>query len=290
MRAQALLGLSIGYQINGDLAQAYASLFDSGEPDQGRSFRMRLLVNACLIHWTAADLPGVAQAAKQILEASDPSGSQVETTTWARFHLGIFHYERNDLAAAAGYLTHLALQPYQPHLLGFLHSAAALALIHQAQGQPAQAYEIAERMMSLALETGSSGALELAKGFRAELALRQGRLAEASQWAEQYPGPLAVPQLFFYHRPLTLVRILVAQNTPASRQRAGQVLATLHAYFTSIYYTFVRIEVLALQALLHQSEGNERGALDALAQALDLAEPGGIIRLFVDLASRWSDC
>ena len=43
------------------------------------------------------------------------------------------------------------------------------------------------------------------------------------------------------------------------------------------------IEVLAVQALLHQAEGNEPAALEALQHSIDLAEPGGFIRLFVDL-------
>jgi LuxR family transcriptional regulator, maltose regulon positive regulatory protein len=138
-------------------------------------------------------------------------------------------------------------------------------------------------MSSLALESRSAGALALVRGFQAELALRQGRLAEAGEWAEQYSGPVATPQPFFYRRPLTLVRILLAQDTQASRQRAGELLTTLSAYFASIHYTAVQIDVLALQALFHHTEGNEGAALASLAAALELAQPGGSLRPFVDL-------
>jgi LuxR family maltose regulon positive regulatory protein len=82
---------------------------------------------------------------------------------------------------------------------------------------------------------------------------------------------------------LTLARILLAQDTPRSRQKAGQVLSELYAYSTSLHYTSVVIEVLALQALLHQAEDQPQTALDSLQRALDLAEPAGIIRAFVDL-------
>ena len=41
--------------------------------------------------------------------------------------------------------------------------------------------------------------------------------------------------------------------------------------------------MLALEALLHAAEGNEPAALQALEQALILAQPGGFIRAFVDL-------
>jgi len=43
------------------------------------------------------------------------------------------------------------------------------------------------------------------------------------------------------------------------------------------------VEVLAVQALLHQAEGHEPAALEALRHSIGLAESGGFIRLFVDL-------
>ena len=64
-----------------------------------------------------------------------------------------------------------------------------------------------------------------------------------------------MPRPFFYRPPLTLARILLAEDTPLSRQHAGQVLSELYDYYTSIHYTSVVIEVLAVQALLYQAEG-----------------------------------
>ena len=283
LRAQARLFLGNGYLAAGDLKQAYATLYDSGEPAHGRAFQIRLLIGACLIHWFAADLPGLAQAATQILNGSDQSGSQMETTTWAHHHLGVCHYERNDLAEAEHQLTAVVRQPYQTHVQCYLNSAAALALAYQAQGQPDKAREIAAQMVSFALEIHGTVGLFLAKAFQAELALRQGRLAEAVSWTEQNDVPLSIPRPFFYRPPLTLARILLAQDTPNSRQQAGQVLSELYDYYTAIHYTSVVIEVLALQALLYQAQDHAQAALDALQRAIELAEPGGFIRAFVDL-------
>jgi LuxR family maltose regulon positive regulatory protein len=41
--------------------------------------------------------------------------------------------------------------------------------------------------------------------------------------------------------------------------------------------------VLALQALYYAAEGDEPAALNALEQAVTLAQPGGFVRVFVDL-------
>jgi ATP/maltotriose-dependent transcriptional regulator MalT len=102
LRAQARLFLSACYQMAGELGPAYANLYDSGEPDQGGALRKRLLMNACFVHWLAADLSSVAQAATQVLDGSDQAGLQMETSTWAHYYLGLVHYQRNELAEASG--------------------------------------------------------------------------------------------------------------------------------------------------------------------------------------------
>jgi LuxR family maltose regulon positive regulatory protein len=56
----------------------------------------------------------------------------------------------------------------------------------------------------------------------------------------------------------------------------------MHDYYASIHSTRVLIEVHALQALLRAAQGNEPKALSKLAEALALAEPGGLVRLFLD--------
>ncbi len=282
-RAMARLFLSVGFVAKGDLAQANATLYDSGESVYDHAFQLRMLTNACFIHWISVDLSALQQAAIQILAKAGQAEFQVETVTWARYHLAICHYQRNELAEAEEQLTPLVRQPYRSHVQCYLHSAAAMALVYQAQGQPDRARDIAQRMITFALEIDRTNGLFMAKAFHAELALRQGRLAEAVYWAEHTDVPLALPMPFFYRLPLTPARILIAQNTPISRKRAGQRLLNLHDYFTSIHYTSVVIEVLAMQALLHQVEGRQQAALATLGQAIALAEPGGSIRPFIDL-------
>jgi LuxR family transcriptional regulator, maltose regulon positive regulatory protein len=284
IRGYARLFLSGGYQMSGDLTQAYAALYATGEPDQSRGYQNLLIGLACLVHWATADLSGMVQSARRVLAASNPS-DRSEVFTWSQHHVGLYHYQRNDLATAEKYLLPLVLQPYTSHAMCFLNSAVLLARIRQAQSQPAEAQEIVDVMLSFALETHSEVARFSAQAFQAELALRQGRLAEAGQWAEHYGSIRPVPMPFAYVPPLTLAMILLAQDTPASRQRARQFLAQMDDYFTPIHYTSVRIRILALQAMLYSAEGDEQQALAALAQSIALAEPGGFLRFFVDLGA-----
>ena len=132
--------------------------------------------------------------------------------------------------------------------------------------------------------------LQVLRAFQAELALLQGRIAEAGQWAAQVDSSLPLMAMpLFYAPQLTLPKVLLALNTPFSRQQAAEVLARLYEFVTATHNTRFLIEVLALQALLHDAQKNEKAALKALEQAIMLAQPGGFIRLFADLGPRMRD-
>jgi LuxR family maltose regulon positive regulatory protein len=94
---------------------------------------------------------------------------------------------------------------------------------------------------------------------------------------------------YWYAPQMTLPKVLLAQATPDSLDQAAEVLARLLAFVTSIHNTRFHIEVLALQALLDHALGNEPRALAAVEQAVALAQPGGFVRLFVDLGPAMGD-
>lgn len=86
-----------------------------------------------------------------------------------------------------------------------------------------------------------------------------------------------------------MAKVLLAKGTSKSQERAATLLTRLHEFFTSIHNTRFLIDVLALQALLYDARGDEPTALSALERAISLAEPGGFIRPFLDLAPKMAD-
>jgi LuxR family maltose regulon positive regulatory protein len=154
-------------------------------------------------------------------------------------------------------------------------------LTYQALDSSDQAQDIAGATIAYLNELENVEFLPQLRALQAELALRQGHVDEAGLWARQfdpYPLPLMVT---FYVPQLTLLKVLLAQDTTAGRKQASELLAKLYEHvLTDKRYM---IEVLALQALLEKAQGDPVGALDKLGQAIHMAEPGGFIRLFVDL-------
>jgi LuxR family maltose regulon positive regulatory protein len=111
----------------------------------------------------------------------------------------------------------------------------------------------------------------------------------AFQWAEGYQAKPFRPTYRFYNPQVTLVRVLLAQGTTDSLNQATDLLNQLHDFLVSICNNRFRIDVLALQALLHNARGEHSVALEKLTEALNLAEPGRFIRLFVDLGPQMAD-
>ena len=281
LRAFARGYQSLAYLASGDRAQAYATIRQSGESVHGDSQPV-MAVMACFTYWLAADLANMAQAARYAVDNSVLSDG-TEAATWSRYHLGLYHYQRNNLTDAEKLLLPLIMQPHLPSLNCYLNSAIMLARIRQVQCRPEEALEIVNGMMSFGFEIHNEVMLFNVRAFQAELALRQAHLATAVQWAEQYGPfrPLLAANLFV--PPEVLAMILLAQDTPVSRQRARELLTQMNDFYSSIHCTTIRIRVLALQAMLCSAEGDEPQALAALADSIALAEPGGFLRLFVDL-------
>jgi LuxR family maltose regulon positive regulatory protein len=115
----------------------------------------------------------------------------------------------------------------------------------------------------------------------------QGRLGEALGWAREQG--LSVEDDLSYLREfehITLARVLMAQYKGdhagrTMREAVGLLERLLQAADTGRRTGSV-IEILMLQALAHQAQGDIPAALVPLRQALTLAEPAGYVRMFVD--------
>jgi LuxR family maltose regulon positive regulatory protein len=117
--------------------------------------------------------------------------------------------------------------------------------------------------------------------------IAQGRLGEALGWAREQG--LSVHDGLSYLREfehITLARLLLAQY---QRDRADRSLLETMGLLERLLQaaeegerTGSVIEILMLQALAHQGQGDIPAALVPLERALRLAEPEGYVRIFVD--------
>ena len=284
-RGYALIVLGAALRTSGDPEGArkviYDALADTSVP-MG-TFQCRLLMVLSALNWVTADLPAMRLAANQYLELGEKLGL-AESTMNARYFLGCVQYHQNELSQAETSLVPVVSERRAPNLQYFTESAFALASVYEARGQADQARETVESLCEHLLRVRNPALLQRAQAYRADLALRQGRLAEAVNWAQGF-DPEPFQNMYRFHEPrMTLARVLITEGSTQSLERAASLLTRLEAFLAGIHNTRFLIDVLALQALLQRCPGRRvGGARSALGRAVALAQPGGFIRLFVDL-------
>ena len=239
---------------------------------------------AVFVRYAEADLLNVASAAGYLANRADrfPESELVST---CRYFMGFYHYQRDELAEAEPYLSGAVTFPYASHAVVVVNSAVLLARIRALQGRPEEAKQIVSTVMDFAYDMHSDLLLAAAHAVRADLALRLGHLAEAGQWAAQISGFYPVPYAYPFIPAVEAATILLEMNTPSARQQARGLLNAMMEYFTRTGYTSVRLQVLALQALLAWQEGDERSALPLLEESVRMAETGRFLRLYPDLGT-----
>jgi ATP/maltotriose-dependent transcriptional regulator MalT len=287
VRALAWLFAGAALQMRGELHGAIeaigegmreASLHDS-------AYCARLLIFLCFSYWMAADLQSLLQTAEDLLQIAREHDLP-ESLDWAYYFRGCAHYQQNDPDAAEHDFAAVVADHVAAHGIVLPHSAFGLSLAYRARGLAEPARVTAETVVKHALKLNNPSIFATAKAFAAHLALLQGRESEAAGWARQADRNVRMaPMPLFYVADFSLVEILLAQGTPASLEEAAHLLARLHAIVEATHNTRFLIEVLAFEALLHDARHERSAALEALMQAVALAEPGGVIRVFVDLGS-----
>jgi LuxR family maltose regulon positive regulatory protein len=198
--------------------------------------------------------------------------------------------ERNELDAAT---QHLLRSKQLGELIGLPQNRyrwhVAMSRIREAQGDLDGAVDLlgeAERLYM----SGLAPNVRPIAALRARVWVAQGRLGKALDWTRE--RRLSVEDDLSYLREfehITLARLLLARYKSDHGDRAdgsphevmGLLERLLHAAEEGERTGSV-IEILVLQALAHETQGDISAALGALQRALTLAEPEGYVRLFVD--------
>jgi LuxR family maltose regulon positive regulatory protein len=123
--------------------------------------------------------------------------------------------------------------------------------------------------------------------LKARIWVRQGRLNEAFAWVrEQNLSPDDELSFMREFEHFTLARALIARyktdRAPGDLQAALSLLARLLQAAETGGRNGSVIEILILQSLAYQAQGDQPRALASLERALSLAEPEGYVRIFVD--------
>jgi len=287
MRGMAWLYCAGGRQVQGDMAGARMILQAALQEDRYHlnAFPSRVLIGQCIMYWMTTDLASLSLTATHFLNLAHERRLS-ESVWWAHYYRGCAAYQRNDLAAAERDFTVVVEQRYIAHSLPFSESAYGLAAVWQAQGAGEAARTLIESVLAYGMEINNLRVQMDAQAFQAWLALSQGCQTAALRWAATVDlnAPLT-PMTAFHMAAIALAKVLLSDKSPASLEKATALLARLQSHVEETANTRFQVEVLALYALLEDTLGRQEAALAHLQTAVALAQPGGLVRVFVDLGA-----
>ena len=197
------------------------------------------------------------------------------------------HREWGDLDAAATFLETISQSAGRTaHKGNRQRWCTAMASVLEARRDLRGALDLLDEAESHDLRSPIPRARPIA-ALKARIWIAQGRLAEAVAWVRD--RNLSVSDDLSYVREfehITVARLLIARHRPGEDERhltdAVQLLDRLTTAAEQGGRMGSVIETLLLQSVALQTLGNVRRGLDALARALELAEPDGYLRVFVD--------
>ena len=175
----------------------------------------------------------------------------------------------------------------QIHLPDWKHRwFIARARLSESRGDLDQALELLDTAARHHVRTPVPDVRPIA-ALKAKIQLKRGQVAEARHWAHDL-GLSAddQPSYFREFEHLTLARTLIAQSQldrdPSLIHAAHGLLDRLAASTEAAGRQGNLIEILVLKALAYEAQSNLPAALKPLKRALELAEPEGYLRVFVD--------
>jgi LuxR family maltose regulon positive regulatory protein len=202
---------------------------------------------------------------------------------FAHYFLGVAHYCWDELDAARRHFGELIAKRLSVHTQAARNGMIGMTRVHVARAEISAAWSVMEILSQFDLDRlGQEG--DDARSLRAQLAHLRGDTETAYRWADAYAAPVVGRSLLWLQDPhLAKARILLARGTDADVQSALDILDVLHEIAERTFSVRSRIEVLALRALALEKQEKAADAFAALREAVELARPGGFIRVFVDL-------
>lgn len=285
---RGLMALCLGTSAfdSGDMASAREGLSEALQLSLANgSFYVQLVAASFLadIHVFQGQLTRADEMYRQVLSWANPDLPQ-KGDVMAHGGLAAIYYERNQIADA---LAHVQLGLAQIERVGGAWPAHALfrvlARIQLAQGDWESALATLERSNKQGVMARVSLVVSQSAALRASVLLSQGDLPSARAWAANsgltaddpeasHPGWREIEYL-------TLARLLAAEGQP---QQAFTLTDRLLDSARSEARLGSVITILVVQCLLAQLLGSTLQALQLLENALELAEPEGYLRVFID--------
>ncbi|MBK7201012.1 LuxR C-terminal-related transcriptional regulator [Candidatus Amarolinea dominans] len=280
-RARATTILEVIHWASGNLESVIRGIGDSMERLTQLGNHVFVVASAFAVADLLVGLGRLSEAERtyqDALQLAAQHGPEAEHIT-AHHHLGLsmIYRQRGDDTLAAHHLKRAAELGLQTTLVDWLYRwHVAQAQLKEAAGDLETALALLDEAKRVYIQTLIPDLRPIA-ALKARIYLKQGRPDKARAWAAERGLSLA-DEVSYLHEfeHLTLARLEIANPL------VNALLARLLQAAEAQKRRDSALDILLVQALAHEAQGNRPQALAALERALALAEPEGYVRIFVD--------
>ncbi len=290
-RGLAALFVLIGQQSLGQTEAALEKLNVWLDEDrfQHHAARYGLMLAAGAIYGMVGDLKRLEQIGKHLLQAG-LAKEHLGSIAWASHFLGHAYYQWNRLEEAAAHWSTVAKWRYHANFLVYHDAMLGLVLIDHSQGNLSEAQQTLDTLTQVMLEINQVQFTPQLEAFRARLALLRGEVGTATHWLQTGVKPARMSLWFWEANDIDPRQGAHGTGNgrflPESRRLVNLLPAGMRKRrpASGCSSRFGRCG-----RCWHRRRASKKTALTAAEQAVCLAEPGGYLRLFVELGAEMAD-
>jgi ATP/maltotriose-dependent transcriptional regulator MalT len=281
-RSFVALNLAGAYRFTSDWTAASQTYLEASHLSQAAgdkvnaltaiSLRGEVLQAQGLLHQSAGQFEQVLELARELAIPTAP------VTGYALVGLGRAWCEWNDLEMSSSYVQDgLECGKKGDVQDVLLRGYVVQARIRQAQGELEGALEALKNADLAVRQIGVEGVTDWVNAFRVQVWLARGETDAAIDWASAYSR--AMNDTIFPTIAIGLARVRLAQDRP---QEALSLLEHARQSAYAVGRLGNAVQIMVVEALVHQAQGSFEQAYSTLSRLLPLAEPEGYLRIFLD--------
>jgi LuxR family maltose regulon positive regulatory protein len=286
MQAQAASILSTSNWANGDLETAYKYMsgFVTASLSEGNiMFAIASSFGKAVILVTQGRLRDAMPVYYSALELAETHHAE-DFTAQHHLGLGLLHHEMGEDERAAPHLQKaFALGDHTNTVDWAYNKRRAQAYLKESEGDLDATLHLWDEAARVYVRTPIPD-LRPVDAMKARIYIKQNRLDKAQAWASRSGLSLYdAPDFLHEFERLTLAKIVLADSP--NEQQIVDVLKLLDAQLKLAQKQNrlrSQIEILTLQTLALHTKGEAAQAMSVLEQALQLAEPEGYLRIFIN--------
>jgi LuxR family maltose regulon positive regulatory protein len=261
--------LGYAHQLQGDRAEAsraFADVIAAGKSLGASIYTITATLGLAQVQEADINLRLASKTYRRVLELAGDPPQPIACV--AHLGLGRIAYQWNDLEAAQEHGQQCQnLTRQMESVTTFASCAVLLAHLRLAQGDVSGAVALLAEAEAFVHQHDFMFQMPEVAAAQVLTLLCQDQLAAAARLAEDHDLPLSQ------------ARVSLARGDAAT---ALEILAPLREQAEAKNWQDERLKVIVLQSLAHQAYGEQETAVSLLSEALTLAEPGGLIRVFLD--------